>query len=267
LSAVSGSSGYERIVDQAYGEGPRQKLDVYRPVEALPNAPLVVYFYGRAWRDGNKEEFRFVASSLTNAGFVVILPDYRLYPEVRFPDFVEDGAKAVAWALENAGRFAADGRKLYLMGHSAGAQIAALLSFDNRYLRAAGVDSPDIAGFIGLSGPYDFLPVQSDYLLKLFPEDVRADSQAISFVSESSPPTLLIHGGDDDIVEAGNSERLAEKLRSVGVTVTLHNYAGVGHGRVVVALAPPLDFVAATLDDCIAFILENEGLAEPVTTR
>jgi acetyl esterase/lipase len=264
LSTLSTSSHFERFPDIAYGELDRQALDVYRPVGSLAAAPVVVYFYGGAWRNGDKAEFRFVASSLSQAGFVVVIPDYRLYPEVGFPEFVEDGAAAVAWAVENARRFGGDAGKLYLMGHSAGAHIAALLAYDQRYLAAQGLGPGSVAGLIGLSGPYDFLPIDEGYLDKLFPEDRRADSQPINFVSEDSPRTLLIHGGDDDIVEAGNSERLAGRLMAHGVSVTLRSYAGVGHGRVVVALAPPLDFIAATLDDCIAFVESGGASGEAV---
>ncbi|MDX1499264.1 MAG: alpha/beta hydrolase [Woeseiaceae bacterium] len=258
LSAVSSAEHYERSADIAYGPDPRQRLDVYRPLTAQPDAPLVVFFYGGAWRKGDKAEFRFVASSLTRAGYVVVLPDYRRFPEVRFPAFVDDGAAAVAWAAANAGAYGADPTRLYLMGHSAGAHIAALLALDDRYLEAAGLGSGAVAGLIGLSGPYDFLPIEDGYLTELFPEATRPASQPINFVHPGAPPALLIHGGDDDLVEAGNSERLAGRLMAEGVPVTLHNYAGVGHGRVVVALSPPLDFIAATLDDCIDFIDANE---------
>lgn len=257
LSVVSPSGHYDRIEDLRYGNGERQSVDIYQPRHVVPGAPLVVYFYGGGWNDGSKEEFEFVASSLTRAGLVVAIPDYRLFPHVTFPAFVEDGAEAVAWAMANADRFGADPSRLYLMGHSAGAQIAALIALDHRYLAAAGVASPQIAGLIGLSGPYDFLPINEGYLLDLFPEETREASQAINFASADAPPTLLIHGGDDDIVEEGNSERLAARLRSFGVAVSLKRYDGVGHGRVVVALAPPLDFIAATLDDCIAFIQQQ----------
>jgi acetyl esterase/lipase len=256
LSAVSPSGHYQRIADLAYGGHEYQRLDVYRPKGAEPGAPLVVYFYGGGWRKGSKDEFEFVASSLTRAGLVVVIPDYRRFPEVSFPDFIDDGARATAWAITRAAEFGADGRNVYLMGHSAGAQIAALLAYDRRYLDAAGVEAPGIAGFIGLSGPYDFLPLTEDnYLLEVFPEASRAESQAINFVAADSPRTLLIHGGDDDIVEPGNSERLAARLQLHGVPVTLKNYANAGHGRVVVALAPPLDFIASTLKDCIDFVL------------
>ena len=259
LSVVSPSGHYERAADLHYGDQQRQILDVYTPLEGSEDAPLVVYFYGGGWRDGHKEEFEFVASSLTQAGFVVAIPDYQLYPDVVFPTYVEDGAAAVAWALENASRFGADRSRTYLMGHSAGAQIAALLAIDGRYLEGEGADSRNIVGLLGLSGPYDFLPLTEDnYLQQLFPPPVRDASQAIRFVSAEAPPTLLIHGGDDDIVEPGNSVRLAARLESFDVPVTLKNYAGVGHGRIVVALAPPLDFIASTLEDCIAFIQLQE---------
>lgn len=261
LSAVSPSRHYERIADLPYGEQERQFVDVYKPLAAPPGAPLVIYFYGGGWSDGSKEEFEFVASSLTRAGLVVAIPDYSLYPDVVFPKYVEDSAAAVAWILENAGQFGANTSRTYLMGHSAGAQIAALLAIDRRYLESEGGDPRKIVGLLGLSGPYDFLPLTEDnYLLKLFPESSREQAQAINYVSKDSPPTLLIHGGDDDIVEPGNSERLAAKLESFDVPVTMKNYAGVGHGRIVVALAPPLDFIASTLEDCIAFIRSREAV-------
>lgn len=260
LSSVSPSQHFERVPDLPYGTADRQRLDFYRPRDVTDDAPLVVFFYGGGWKNGTKEEYEFVASSLTRAGFVVAIPDYRVFPDIRFPTFVEDGAAAVVWAEQNAARFGADGRKLYLMGHSAGAHIAALLALDKRYLAKAGSSAENIAGLIGLSGPYDFLPIGAgSYLLDVFPEETRDDSQPINFVAASSPPALLIHGGDDRVVQEGNSERLAERLRSFGVPVTLQRYAGVGHGRIVVALAPPLDFIAATLDDCVAFIRQREA--------
>ena len=255
LSAVSPSGHYERIADLQYGDQERQFLDVYKPLVVQADAPLVIYFYGGGWTDGDKEEFEFVASSLTRAGMVVAIPDYQLYPDVLFPTYVEDSARAVAWILQNADRFGANSDRTYLMGHSAGAQIAALLAIDRRYMEKQGSNAGNIVGLLGLSGPYDFLPLTEDnYLQKLFPEANRSEAQAINYVTSHAPPTLLIHGGDDDIVEPGNSERLAARLESVGVPVTLKNYAGVGHGRIVVALASPLDFIASTLEDCIAFI-------------
>ena len=256
VNVLSPSGHYTRVADQAYGEAPRQKLDLYRPSEASSyasgEAPVVVFFYGNGWRKASKNDFEFVAASLTEAGVVVVIPDYRAHPEVSFPTFVEDGAKAVAWATRNLDGVAEGERPLFLMGHSAGAQIAALLALDGQYLDA--VESPPLAGFIGLSGPYDFLPLEPGYMQEVFPEDTRPASQPINFVSADAPPTLLIHGTGDERVLPEHSERLAEALEAEGVPVTLRFYEDMGHARVVVALAPPLQFIADTMPDTIAFI-------------
>jgi putative NADH-flavin reductase/predicted esterase len=215
---------------------------------------LVVYFYGGGWRKGDKDNFEFIASSLTESGYVVVIADYRRFPDVVFPAFVEDGAMAVAWALEHAADYGADPSRLFLMGHSAGAHTAALLSLDSHYLATYGIDTTDISGLIGLSGPYDFLPIESSYLLELFPEETRAATQPVNFVTPAAPPTLLIHGTDDDLVVPENSKSLREKLRAAGVDVTLKLYEGAGHALTVVSLAPPLDFATRTLSDTRAFL-------------
>lgn len=257
VNALSPSAHYERLADVAYGSEPRQRLDLYRPVDESADAPVVVFFYGKGWREASKADFEFVASSLTGAGIVVVIPDYRAYPEVVFPAFVEDGARVVEWAGRNLAGLAEGERPLFLMGHSAGAQIAALLALDPRYLDA--VESPPVEGFIGLSGPYDFLPLEPGYMEEVFPEDIRAASQPIEFVSARAPRTLLIHGTSDERVLPEHSERLAAALEAEGVPVTLKFYDGTGHTRVVAALAPPLQFIADTMADTIAFIAPDQG--------
>ncbi len=102
-----------------------------------------------------------MAKALARRGYVAVLPDYRIYPQARYPDFLDDGARAVRWAKDNATRFGGDPQKLFLMGHSAGAHIAAMLALDATWLQKVGlVPGRDIAGLIGISGPYDFLPLQ-----------------------------------------------------------------------------------------------------------
>ena len=254
VNELSPSSHYKRISNLAYGGHDRQTLDVYTPRSAAASSPLVVFFYGGGWRDGAKEDYEFVASSLTKAGYVVIVPDYRLFPEVAFPKFVEDGAEAVAWALQNAHRYDANTEKLFLVGHSAGAHIAALLSMDRRFLAKHEINSNRLQGFVGLSGPYDFLPIESGYLLDVFPVGNREASQPINFVTAEAPPTLLIHGADDTVVRPANSVSLAERLAELGVEVTFKLYEGAGHAVVAAALAPPLDFTGETLEDSLEFL-------------
>ncbi|MFK8051889.1 MAG: alpha/beta hydrolase [Woeseiaceae bacterium] len=256
LNTVTASSHYEVIKDVPYGDQDRQFLDIYLPKEVLPEAPVFVFYYGGGWRDGAKGDYEFVASVLTEAGIVVVLPDYRLFPAVQFPVFVEDSAQAMQWVIDHRAEYGLQGGPLFIGGHSAGAHIAALLAYDVRYL---GGDRSTLSGMVGLSGPYDFLPIESGYLLDVFPEAIRSDSQPIRFVDSFSPSTLLIHGDADETVNIGNSDRLAESLRAVGVRVATKRYEGVGHARVAAAMASPLSGLAPTAQDIREFILADEA--------
>ncbi|MEL6868345.1 MAG: alpha/beta hydrolase [Pseudomonadota bacterium] len=263
VNTLSPSSHYQMASSVAYGSDQRQTLDVYVPTQVALPAPVVVFFYGGGWEDGKKRDYEFVASSLTDAGYVVVVPDYRLYPDVVFPAFVEDGAAAIAWTMRNVKLYGGDATQLFLMGHSAGAHIAAMLSADPQYLAAQQIDVQRLSGLIGLSGPYDFLPLNEDsYLAELFPAATRDASQPINFASAAMPPTLLIHGTGDDVVEVGNSERFAARLTEVGADVTLKRYDGVGHAAVAAALSPPLDFTNSTLEDSRAFLDANSSSAD-----
>lgn len=254
LNAASPSSHYERVENLAYGSLPRQRMDIYQPVVKPRDAPLVVFFYGGGWKDGAKADYEFVASALTEAGFVVAIPDYRLFPQVQFPAFVNDGAEAVAFAMRQAQQYGATDTQVYLMGHSAGAHIAALLALDRHYLRKANAPRNQIAGLVGLSGPYDFLPIDSGYLVDVFPSSSRKDSQPVAFASSDAPPALLVHGGKDDLVDSSNALSLADALRSRGASAELKIYPDLDHKDTAIELAPPLDFIGSVLEDCIAFI-------------
>lgn len=258
MSDTSPSGHFQKTSDIRYGPAERNLLDLYEPIDVADDAPLVVFFYGGGWRDGKREEYAFVASALTEAGFRVVIPDYRLFPDVTFPTFMEDAAKVVSWALKQGTSDEIRNAGLYLAGHSAGAHIAALLATDERYLDAVSVPSGALFALIGLSGPYDFLPIEQGYLIDVFPASSREDSQPINFVSSTTPPTLLIHGMDDELVKPGNSQRFAAALREAGVPVTEKYYEGTGHAAVAIAMAPRLDFVATTLEDTISFINQRE---------
>lgn len=253
LNATSPSGHYVLTADVSYGPDARQRFDVYIPANRAPEA-LIVFFYGGGWTEGSKDNYRFVASALTKAGYATVIPDYRLHPTVTFPAFVEDGAAAVAEILRADARYGMPGDRVFVMGHSAGAHIAAMLAYNESYLRARGVDPAVIDGFIGLSGPYDFLPIESGYLEDVFPASTRAESQPIRFADTHSPPSLLIHGTDDGRVYPSNSESLASELEDAGVYVRLRRYQGAGHARTVVALAPPLRFLGDTFEDLQSFV-------------
>ena len=250
LNTVVSDTGFVVTKDVSYGVHPRQKMDIYVPVAGLAATnKIVVFFYGGRWQEGRKEDYRFVGEALTAQNFVVVIPDYRVYPEVRFPEFVRDGAQAVRWVQSNIQMYSGDPNKTYLLGHSAGAHIVALLNLDERYLQ-----DNTIRGAIGLAGPYDFLPLESADLEAIFSGARLSDSQPINFVDGTEPPMLLLSGSDDNTVNPGNSLRLAARIRDKGGSVQVILYPEVNHSFIVGALAAPLQEWAPTLRDITVFI-------------
>ena len=241
----------------AYAERSRHRLDICRPAGAAA-APVVVFFYGGAWRSGNRGLYRYVAKALARRGYVAVLPDYRIYPEVCYPDFLEDGAQVVRWVKDNVGRFGGDPNKIFLKGHSAGAHIAAMLSIDARWLHKVGL-SPgrDIAGLIGIAGPYDYLPLRDETLKLIFGGADRPETQPIFHVAPGAPPALLMTGSRDRLVEPGNSTRLAARLVAAGNAATVKTYRRVGHYVIIAAVAPLLRFLVPVLRDVDAFIAKT----------
>lgn len=251
----------------AYGPHPRQTLDVYAPlrpdgspVEA--GAPLAVFFYGGSWKSGSKDDYEFVGAALAAQGFVTAVPDYRVYPEVRFPDFLDDSAKAVRFARDNAARFGGDAGRIVLVGHSAGAYNVAMLALDARYLRRAGVAPSTVRAFAGLSGPYDFLPLDPGAAQELFGEapDLPA-TQPVSFVRRGAPAAFLATGDRDTTVRPANTASLAAKLRAVGVPVVERLYPGLEHRDTLLALTLLFRGRAPVLDEMGAFLRRRAGLS------
>ena len=250
LNAVISEDGYEVTKNIAYGDRPRQKLDVYVPVEVAAPAKVVIFFYGGSWQSGEKADYEFVGEAFSSQGFVTIIPDYRLYPEVLFPDFIDDGAQVARWVKSSIAGFGGDPQQIHLVGHSAGAHIAAMLALDQSWLEAG-----TIRAMIGLAGPYDFLPLKDDTLKIIFgPEPERARSQPINFVDGDEPPLLLLAGEDDIIVSPGNTKRLAARIRARGGEVQSILYPGIGHVGILSALAAPLRRWAPTLRDVTEFL-------------
>lgn len=218
--------------------------------------PTIVFFYGGDWQSGLKEDYLFVGEAFASKGYVTVIPDYRLYPEVRYPAFLEDGAAAVAWVRANTGRLEVQDGPIYLVGHSAGAYIAAMLTLDPRWLSQSGDSVCDtVAATVGLAGPYDFLPLTDAALKDIFgPKESRARTQPINHVDGSAPPMLLTSGRDDTTVRPGNTGRLAERIRRAGGTVGVRYYDDIGHVALVASLAEPLRVLAPTLDDVDRFL-------------
>ncbi len=239
--------------DMAYGPHLRQKLDIYRPTNAENTLPTIVFFYGGSWKRGNRIDYAFVGQALANQGFVVAVADYRTYPDVKFPAFVDDAADAVAWVSKNASRFGGKADDIHLIGHSAGAHIAALLALDGSYLNSAGTDRNILGRWVGLAGPYAFYPSQVPSVRDIFADTTEDQARPITFADAGTASALLLHGADDTTVLPKNSTQLAKALRDVGVKAHAFMYDGVGHAPLVLSLSPPFTGIAPTLNDAAAF--------------
>ena len=250
----------ERQVNLHYAVGRAGSVDVYRPKPTVsgPGLPLVVFFHGGGWDDGDKNQYRFVGAALAETGLVAVLPNYRLYPHARRADFMADAAQSLAWARAHAADWGADPTKVFVMGHSAGAHIALLLALDERYLGGVGGTSRWLRGVIGLSGPYDFLPFTESYLEDVFgPPPAFPDSQPIHFVHAGAPPAFLAHGLKDQRVRVANTQRLAAAMQALGNAVETRYYASADHAQVIVALSPVAPHRFPVLSDVRAFIEKN----------
>ena len=256
LNATVATDTYRRADDQPYGPDVRQRLDVYQPNADVKNAPMVVFFYGGSWSMGDRADYRFVGEALASQGMVCVVADYRLSPAVRYPVFLEDSAAVVRWAFDHAARFGADPTRIFVMGHSAGAYNAAMLALDERWLRAVGLSPARLAGWIGLAGPYDFLPIGDAKTQVAFNwPSTPADSQPLVHASRASPPALLLAPTNDTVVSAQRSTvALANKLKSSGVRVQSELFDSVSHVTLVASLASVLRGRAPVLERITAFV-------------
>ena len=254
LNAMVSRSSYRGTEGVAYGSGPRQKLDVYQPLDtAAGGAPVIVFFYGGNWDKGERASYRFVGEALAAGGALTIIPDYRLVPEVHYPEFLDDNVAAMAWVFEHAKEFGGDPSKIYVMGHSAGAYNASMLALDPRWL---GAQRERLAGFIGMAGPYDFLPIENPGAQAAFnwPNTPR-ESQPIYYVNAKAPRTLLIAANSDSLVNpVRNTEGLGNRLKAAGVNTTVRRYDNVNHVTLIGAMAGAFRFLAPVREDVLAFV-------------
>jgi acetyl esterase/lipase len=235
------SSHYSVQKDLSYGSEKRHKLNVFTLKEASSPAPVVIFFYGGSWRSGDKDQYRFMGEALSSKGMVVVIPDYGLYPSVKFPEFVHDAAKAFAWVKANIAQYGGDPNQIYIMGHSAGAHVGAMLAFDKSYLQAVGLKQDSIKGFIGLAGPYDFLPFTEAVNEKIFaPKEKFSLSQPINFIDRLAPPALLIHGLHDKTVGIHNSRNLSQKISKHGGSVQTKFSEELSHTSIIARFSKPL---------------------------
>lgn len=261
LNALTARNTHVLTADLAYGPDPRQRLDLYTPATAPPPAgwPVVVFFYGGTWTHGDRADYRFVGEALAARGVLTLVADYRLHPQVRYPAFLHDSARALAFGLEHAAALRGDPRKVFVMGHSAGGYNAAMLALDPRWLRDVGHAPRELAGWIGLAGPYDFLPTENPEAQPVFfHPHYPPGAQPIEHTPRTAPRSFLAAPVEDTLVSPDRSTRqLARRLLAVGVPVSLHFYPRASHQTLIGAFAWPLRFIAPVLDDVVRFIQET----------
>lgn len=253
LDAVfPGQLSVKKIVDgAAYGPNPRQRLDVYAPEGDVTNAPIMVFFYGGGWTKGDRGDHAFVGRALASRGFVVVVPDYRLTPQIAYPEFVRDGASAVDWAVRHAGEIGGNAGRLAVAGHSAGAYIAAMLALNRDF----GATS-QIGALVGISGGrYRLLPrVRAKERATFAAISADQSVQPIDFVRPDAPPTLLLTGSIDDVADPQITYDFAAALKRAGASVTVKTYSGVEHKDMLAAFAAPYRWNIPVLDDVSTFL-------------
>lgn len=237
LNVVAGFDSFSRQTDLVYGSSAANKLDVYLPVHT-EHSPIVVFFYGGGWDSGDKSSYKFVGAALADAGIIAVLPNYTLYPAAKFPTFMQDAARAVAWTRAHASAWGGDPEQLFVAGHSSGAQIAVMLALDAEYLEQVGGITQWLRGAVGLAGPYDFLPFTEAYLNDLFGPPANFPlSQPVNYVRSDAPALLLMCGLRDRRVDPQNTGRLAAAMQTVGGQVATRYFETAGHADLVAAFS------------------------------
>jgi acetyl esterase/lipase len=247
-------SGYDVHGALAYGGDPRQKLDVYVPQGLQGPAPVLLFFYGGAWSSGNRGDYRAFGQAFASEGIVTVVADYRLYPQVKYPAFAQDAAKALAFVHAHAAAYGGDPGRVFVAGHSAGGYNAVMLGSEPNFIEAEGGKMDWMRGVIGIAGPYDFLPLKEADYIDIFHGANNADAMPINHVTGPRPPMLLVAGTADSVVDPGNADRMAAKLVNAGGSATVIKYPGTGHIGIILSLVPGFRRLTTLRQDVLDFI-------------
>ena len=265
LNATASKTGMTVQHDVIYDPAQRLALDIYRPAN-VSHAPTVVFFFGGSWKSGKRQWYAWVGEALARRGLLVMIPDYRLWPAVKLDGFMQDSAHAVAWTRAHAGEYGGNPDDLFVMGHSAGAQIGALLATDAHWLDAVGMQPRQLDGFIGLAGPYDFLPLKEPEYIAMFGSTHAQQllSQPVHFVDGDEPPMLLMQGTSDKVVSPRNAESLTRALRKHHESVELKMIPHMGHFAILFSMSRPWRGKAPVIDDAVAFIRSHSAASTAI---
>ena len=250
LNNITPSSTFDRSKNVSFGDADRDKLDIYRAEEPKDDAPVLMFVHGGSWDSGSKDIYKFLAEGFTKSGYDIVVPNYRIYPNAKFPDFLEDNAKAVAFTERTF-----PNRKIVLMGHSAGGYNVLMLGLNDKYLSAAGVDRcQSISGIVSLAAPVGVVPLESAPLTEIFPDRFTGNDAVLNNVNGPSPAIFLGHGESDTTVSPVNATKLAEKITARGGRAEAEIYPEQSHTDMVKVLSRHFDGDANLKADVVKFL-------------
>ncbi len=259
--------------DLAYAEtkNVRQTLDVYSPTEGK-DLPIVFWIHGGGWQAGDKTEVQVKPSAFVAKGFVFVATNYRFVPHVTIKEMAGDVAKAIHWVHEHAVEYGGDPNRIFVMGHSAGAQLAALICTDDRYVKAEGLSPSILKGCVPVDGDTYDVPLQvrtvedrraKSYRTKFGDDEGQKELSPITHVvrGKTTPPFLILHVASHPETKE-QSQRLAKALQNAGYTASTVPAVGKDHGSINADLGLPTDestkAMFAFLDEIV-----SRGQAKP----
>lgn len=235
------------LADVAYGGHAKQKLDLYLPRDAR-DFPTILFIHGGAWREGDRKLYAGLGRRFADAGVGFAATSYRLSPEVKHPEHVKDVATAFAWLHANIATHGGSAERLYVMGHSAGGHLAALLALDPSYLDALSVPRGAIKGAIPMSGIYKIfaLPAETRGILKIMPDAFGSDPDAcrsaspVTHLRNASCPMLVLTETEDTLKVRPSMTLLKAAVERWDVKdVEFVDAEGRDHFTIVAKLASP----------------------------
>ncbi|MEO9461904.1 MAG: alpha/beta hydrolase [Marinomonas sp.] len=259
---TGGTRGVELAASAQFGGAAAQKIRVYKGAADEKAQPVIIFAHGGSWRNGNPDDYGFIARALVPEGFVVVLAGYRMHPDAVYPAMLEDTASAVAWTKANIAQYGGDPERIILTGHSAGAYNVVMTALDQQWLAREGLSGDDIIGVAGLAGPYDFFPFDSESTIDSFgPAKEPAATQPINAVRGDAPPMLFVHGEKDTLVYPRNSRVLAKAITEAGGDARAEFFPEMAHNEPLMALASPYRRDAKVLNLIAEFARETASQA------
>jgi acetyl esterase/lipase len=254
--AYEGGAGFDTV---------KHRLDLFVPAPGDRRRPVIVFVHGGGWVFGDRkmpfDGYGKLGRRLASRGFVTAVISYRLAPGAKHPAQVQDVAAALRWVRDHAAQYGGDPHRMFAMGHSAGAQLVALVGTDPRWLQAQGLEPSDLAGVIAISGPYDVKKLGSSLfiggpiVIAAFGRDraVWADATPATHLRDGHPPPFFLSYADADFPMLRDYARaFARELHQAGVPVTLRELPFQDHFTEIADLGEPGDVLAAEIEAFIA---------------